>query len=217
MSSIDFRLYLVSDRMQTRGRPLLSLLRDASCAGLPALQVRERDLSTRAVHDLVSAIQQVREGRRLAIMVNDRIDVVMALEADGVHLRADSLPTAVARRLLGPDRLLAVSTHSVEDVKRAAGEGADFVVFGPVYATPSKQTFGPPVGLHALEQAVSASRLPVFAIGGITRGRLGDVRRTGAHGVAVISSILAADNVADETRAFLQELNAWDHSPMRVT
>lgn len=217
MPSIDFRLYLVSDRMQARGRSLLPLLQDASRAGLPALQVRERDLTTRALHDLVSAILRGREGRRPVIMVNDRIDVALALDADGAHLRADSLPASVARRLLGPRRLLAVSTHSVEDVKRAAGEGADLVVFGPVYATPSKQAFGPPLGLPALEQAVRASWLPVFGIGGITRERLGDVRTTGAQGVAVISSILAAANVADETRAFLQALQAWDHPTVQLS
>lgn len=142
------------------------------------------------------------------LLINDRVDVALALRADGVHLRSDSLPPSVARRLLGEDRLIGVSTHSVEDVLRAEGEGADFVVLGPVYETPSKRMYGAPLGLSPLERAASRSRIPVFAIGGITARRVREVRRAGAHGVAVVSAILEADDVARATRDLLHETTA---------
>ena len=101
------------------------------------------------------------------VFVNDRIDLAMALDADGVHLRSDSLPLPLARRLLGNEKLIGTSTHSVEEVRKAESEGADFIVLGPIFETPSKRVYGPPLGLHTLETACRASRLPIFAIGGL--------------------------------------------------
>ena len=125
-------------------------------------------------------------------MINDRVDLVLAFDADGVHLRADSLPVAAARRLLGPDRLIGVSAHSADDVARAESEGADFAVLGPVYETSSKRQYGQPIGLRPIEEAGRRCRMPVFAIGGITVTRVAEVRQAGAYGVAVVSAILSA-------------------------
>lgn len=141
------------------------------------------------------------------LFMNDRIDVALALEGAGIHLRADSLPVTVARGLAS-HRLLGVSTHSVDEVVRAEAEGADFVVLGPVYATPSKTIYGPPIGLRPLEEAAARTRIPILAIGGITVERVRDVRKAGAYGVAVISSILASDDVAASTRAMLDSVTA---------
>jgi len=139
-------------------------------------------------------------------MINDRVDLVLALGAHGVHLRADSLPVAAARRLLGADRLIGVSAHSADDMARAESDGADFAVLGPVYETPSKREYGPPIGLRALEEAARRCRLPVFAIGGMTVTRVEEVRRAGAYGVAVVSAILSAASAESTTRQFLDAL-----------
>jgi len=139
-------------------------------------------------------------------MINDREDLVLGLGADGVHLRADSLPVAAARRLLGADRLIGVSAHSADDVVRAESDGADFAVLGPIYETPSKREYGSPIGLRALEEAGRRCRLPVFAIGGMTVARVEEVRRAGAYGVAVVSAILSAASVESATRQFLDVL-----------
>ncbi|MDE3018109.1 MAG: thiamine phosphate synthase [Nitrospirota bacterium] len=203
MPRIDFSLYLVTDRNQTAGRPLMALLREALAAGLRAVQLREKDLPTRALLELAREVRALTREYGAKLFINDRLDIVMAVEADGVHLRADSLPVAVARRLLGPDRLIGVSGHSVAEVLRAESEGADFALLGPVYATPSKSAYGAPIGLGPLEEAAQRCRCPVFAIGGITAARLGEVRRAGAQGTAVISAILSADSVASATRALL--------------
>ena len=146
--------------------------------------------------------------RDALLFINDRIDLALALEADGVHLRSDSVPVSVARRQLGPRRFIGVSTHSAEEVVRAEEEGADFVVLGPVYDTASKRAFGPPIGLAPLEEASRRCTIPVFAIGGITAESIRKVLDAGAFGVAVISSILSADNVESATRRLLNELSA---------
>lgn len=170
------------------------------------MQVRERDLATR---DLLALSQDLCASVRahgVRVMINDRVDLVLALGADGVHLRADSLPVASARRLLGADRLIGVSAHSADGVARAESDGADFAVLGPVYETPSKRAFGPPLGLRVLEDACRRCRLPVFAIGGMTAARVAEVRGAGAYGVAVVSAVLSAASVESAVRQFLNAL-----------
>ena len=201
MPSVDFRLYLVTDRHQTAGRPLLSVLERAVRAGVRAVQLRERDLSTRELLALAADLQQkVREAN---LFINDRVDLTLALATHGVHLRESSLPTAVVRDLLRPEQLLGRSVHSIEAVAAAEREGADFVVLGPIYETPSKQEYGPPLGLRLLEQAARTARIPIFGIGGITAARARDVRRAGGFGIAVLSSILSASDVELATDALL--------------
>lgn len=205
MAAVDFPLYLVTDRTRTGGRPLVPLLCAALKAGLRAIQLREKDLDVRTLatlaEDLLAPVRDA--GARL--LINDRIDVALTSHADGVHLRSDSLPVSVTRQMVGGEGLIGVSTHSIEEVVRAEGEGADFVVLGPVYETPSKRIYGAPLGLGPLERAAARSRIPVFAIGGITTSRVREVRRAGAFGVAVVSAILEADDVTGATRDLLRE------------
>ncbi len=203
MSRIDFPVYLVSDRHQTGGRPLGPLIQQAVKAGIRAVQLRERDLSTRPLLALAEELQGHTRASGAALFVNDRGDLAMALGAEGVHLRSDSMPVGAARKLLGPERLIGVSTHSVEEVVKAEGEGADFAVLGPVYETSSKLTYGSPLGLSPIEQAARRCRIPVFAIGGLTASRAREVRLAGAFGVAVISSILGAASVEIAVREML--------------
>lgn len=206
MPPVDFSLYLVTDRRQTGGRPLLAVVQEALAAGVTAVQLRERDLSTRELLNLAQALRAITRRHGARLLINDRLDLALAVDADGVHLRADSLPLAAARRILGPGRLVGQSAHTVEDVSRAEAGGADFVVFGPAFDTPSKRAYGPPIGLRPFEE-VRRCRIPVFAIGGVTPARVGEVRRAGAGGVAVISSILAATS----PQAAARELRAaWD-------
>ncbi|MBI4402054.1 MAG: thiamine phosphate synthase [Nitrospirae bacterium] len=208
MPRIDFLLYLVTDRHQTGGRPLVPLLREALSAGVRAVQLRERDLETRPLLALAEEVLRLTRECGARLLVNDRVDLAMAIGADGVHLRSDSLPVAVTRRLLGPDRVIGVSAHSVNDVVSAESEGADFVVLGPIYETASKRAYGASLGLRPIEEAASRCRIPVFAIGGITAARVGEVRRAGAFGVAVISSILSAASVESAVRQLLDAIKA---------
>lgn len=206
MPSVDFRLILVTDRHHTQGRPLVPLLDRAVEAGLQAIQLRERDLPTTELLSLAQAIQDVNTPRSVPLLINDRVDLMLALNLDGVHLRSNSLPTHAVRELIGPRRLIGVSTHSAEDVQRANQNGADYVVFGPIFDTPSKRSFGPPLGLARLTEVCRRSSIPVFAIGGITCERVGDVRRAGAHGIAVIGALLASDDIGEAVKDFMRAL-----------
>jgi thiamine-phosphate pyrophosphorylase len=203
MPSVNFRLLLVTDRTQTGGRSLPSLIRQAVSAGLSAVQLRERDLSTREFLPLAQEIQSITTSHAISLIVNDRLDLMLALNLDGVHLRSDSLLPLPVRHLIGPRPLIGVSTHSVEDVRRANQGGADYVVFGPIFETPSKRSFGAPLGLDLLADACRQSPIPVLAIGGITCERVRDVRRAGAHGVAVIGALLnRGDDIGEAVREF---------------
>jgi thiamine-phosphate pyrophosphorylase len=204
MPPVDFRLYLVTDRYQTAGRPLLSVLARAVRAGVRAVQLRERDLSIRELQSLAMELQRELPGLRL--FINDRVDVALALRAQGVHLRESSMPAGVVRGLLQPSQLLGLSVHSLDGVMAAEQQGADFVVLGPIYDTPSKRVYGPPIGLSILEQAARKVRIPIFAIGGITATRARDVRRAGAFGVAVVSSVLRAVNIEQATEELLSAI-----------
>jgi thiamine-phosphate pyrophosphorylase len=182
---------------------LVSLLQRVLTAGAPAIQLRERDLSARELVTLAREAQAVTASRRSQLLINDRIDVALALEGVGVHLRGNSLPVSVARQLLGAQRLLGVSVHAVEEVLSAESQGADYIVLGPIYETPSKQMFGPPLGIHTLEKACRLVRIPIIGIGGVTAARAREMRRAGAFGVAVITAVLGADDVESATRELL--------------
>jgi thiamine-phosphate pyrophosphorylase len=173
--------------------------------GLRAVQLREKDLPLRALLALATPLRAATRRRRASFHINDRVDVALAVGADGVQRTHDSLPVSVLRAI-GPELLIGASVHSVEEARTAAREGADFIVFGPVWDTPSKRPYGPPQGLEALRQVTAAVATPVLAIGGITAARVRDVLAAGATGVGVISAILAAARPGEATRAFLDAL-----------
>jgi thiamine-phosphate pyrophosphorylase len=210
MSSVDFRLYLVTDRRQVTHGTLLSVLAQFIASGGRAIQLRERDLATREQLDLARAIQELARSTGTKLLINDRADLVAVTNADGLQLRETSLPVPAARRVVGADRLIGASAHSVDGVVQAEAQGADFAVLGPIYETPSKREYGPPLGLHVLEQACRRVRIPVFAIGGISAARAREVRGAGAFGLAVISYILAASDAASATRELFDAVERSD-------
>jgi len=203
MPQLESRLFLVTDRHQTKGRPLVPLLQRVLTAAAPAIQLRERDVSARELVTLALELQAVTASRRSQLLINDRIDVALALEGVGVHLRSNSLPVSVARQVLGTQRLLGISVHAVEEAVQVESQGADYIVLGPIYETPSKQMFGPPLGIHTLERACRLVRLPIIGIGGVTAARAREMQRAGAFGVAVITAVLGAADVESATRELL--------------
>ena len=203
MLTLSSRLLVVTDRHQTKRRPLVSLLQRVLAAGISTIQLRERDLSARELVALAREVRVITGSCNSQLLINDRIDVALALEGVGVHLRSNSLPPSVARRLLGPQRLMGISAHSVEEAVQAESQGADYIVLGPIYETPSKQMFGPPLGIQTLEKACRLVRIPIVGIGGVTAERAREMRRAGAFGVAVITAILGADDVESATRELL--------------
>jgi len=202
----ELRLCLVTDRRQTRERDLAAVVGDCLAAGLRAVQVREKDLSAAELARLCRALREPTRAAGALLLVNDRVDVALAVGADGVQRTTTSLPIADIRAVADKRLGIGASVHSLGEALEAEREGANWVVFGPIYDTPSKRAYGAPQGVAALARVARSVRIPVIAIGGITPERAGEVRAAGAHGVAVISAILAADSPAAATRAFLREL-----------
>ncbi len=216
-----FRLYLITDRRLAEANGgLLSVIERAlhgavaaAPPGAVAIQLREKDLEARALVELGAALRRVCASCRAPLIVNDRIDVAIALGADGVHLPAQSFSPADARALLGPSRLIGVSAHRPEEVAAASAAGADFAVFGPVFDPLSKAVDTTPTGAAGLAAACAAAPLPVYALGGITAARIRVLRAapefTGGPaiaGAAVIGAVIGAGDPAAAVRDLLAAL-----------
>ncbi len=191
---VDFRLYLVTDRRQAAGGDLLGAVARALAGGVQAVQLREKDLGARELLELARRLRELTSRHGARLLINDRVDVALASGADGVHLGVASLPPEEARRILGRGRLIGCSTHGTEQLAAAAAGGADYATFGPVFATPSKAHYGPPLGVEALRRACASTDLPVFGIGGIGRENSGEVVAAGSYGIAAISAVLGTDD-----------------------
>ena len=195
-----FDLYVVSDRHATRGRALIDVVAAAVRGGARAVQLRENDLSGRELVDLGRTLAALCRRQRVPLLVNDRVDVAVAIGAAGVHLPVRSFAPSEVRTLLRPDALIGCSTHSLAEARRAEQAGADFVVVGPVFATPSKVAFGPALGLDTLATITRTLSIPAIAIGGIDRDTAAAARAAGASGVAAIRAIMEADDPAAAAR-----------------
>jgi thiamine-phosphate pyrophosphorylase len=201
-ASVDFNLYLITDRGQTNRRDLLAVVEEALSGGVRAVQLREKALPAGEYFELAQVMRALTARYGARLLVNDRVDIALAVGADGVHLPEAGLPLTVARELLGPTKLIGVSCHSLDKALDAGRRGADFITFGPVWFTPSKARYGEPVGVAPLAEAVRSLSVPLFALGGVTRERLPELRAAGIHRVALISAILAAPAPGVEAEAF---------------
>lgn len=189
-------LYAITDRRQL-ATPLLDRIALLLEAGVDFLQIREKDLPARELAALVDSAMALPNRRGVRILVNERVDVALASGAHGVHLPAGSLSPARIRSIVPAGFLIGVSCHSQSQVESAEQEGADLAVFGPVFDTPSKSGYGPPLGAQALEQAARGRRMPVLALGGINGQNF---RLCRGHGIAAISLFQNAPNPADLVR-----------------
>jgi len=180
-------------------QPQLTAIRLAAQAGCQFIQIREKDLSARQLTDFVRAALQLTRPYGAKVLVNDRLDVAWAAGADGVHLRVNSLPTALVREQVARqgrlDFLIGVSTHSLTEARMAAQSGANFIVCGPVYDTPSKREFGAPLGLVRFAEICRAASIPVFALGGISLANFREPLACGAAGIAGIGLFSKLDEI----------------------
>lgn len=192
-------LYYITDRRGLPGADPLPVIERVVAGGVGLIQLRERELTTRELMALAKAAVARCLGSKTRLLVNDRLDIAMAAGADGLHLPSHGLPVGELRRRF-PEMLLGASCHTVEEVRRAEEGGADFVVFGPVFETASKRTYGPPVGVEKLEHAAQAAKIPVLALGGITLENAGVCLRAGAAGIAAISLFQTSTDIGETVR-----------------
>jgi len=199
-------LYVILDPLASGPKPLGELLREAAASGVRLFQYRNKTDSALTVYRQALPLRQVAADVQALFIVNDRCDLALAVEADGVHLGQDDLPLPLARSLMGPDKLIGLSTHREADVQSAIAGDADYLGFGPIFPTASKQDHEPVVSLEGLRRIRTLTRLPIFAIGGITADNVAAVVEAGADGVAVISALAQASDVPAAVRAFKAHL-----------
>lgn len=202
-----FRLYLITDRKLFASEGLLfTAVEEALQGGAKAVQLREKDLDIRDLLDIAYRMRKLTGQYNAHLFINDRVDIAIAVGADGVHLGQSGIPAHAARKAAGKKLIIGVSTHSVEEAEKAEKEGADFITLGPVYETPSKKQYGAPLGTGIFKKVTDQISIPVFAIGGITLDRISEVLSAGAYGIALISAIFTADIIQTKTGEFVRLL-----------
>lgn len=199
-SSWDFSLYLVTDRELSRGRSTMEIVEAAVEGGVTMVQLREKHLGTREFLQEAQSIRSFLRGRGVPLILNDRLDIALAVEADGVHLGQSDLPLVLARKILGGRMKIGVSVESVEDAVEAERCGADYLGISPVYSTPTKTDTAPALGLVGVRAIREAVQLPLVGIGGLHAGNCAELIRHGADGVAVVSAIVSAEDPAVAAR-----------------
>ena len=204
LGNVDYSLYLVTDRGLSRGRSTLEIVSAAVNGGTTVVQLREKDCSTREFIEHALAIKEFLKDHGVPLIINDRLDVAQAVDADGVHLGQTDMPLGVAKRILGDSMIIGISAESLQDAIEAEAGGADYLGVSPIYATPTKTDTAPPLGLEGLREIRKAVKLPLVGIGGLTAKNAADVIRNGADGVAVVSAIVAADDPQAAARALRQ-------------
>ena len=198
--SLDLSVYVVTDRELARGRSLEAVVAAAIAGGATAIQLREKKATTRDFVELAQALRGMTQEAGVSLIVNDRIDVALAVDADGVHVGQDDMPARLARQLIGPERILGVTAGTEEEARRAQRDGADYLGCTAVFPTSTKPDHREPLGLDGLERLARAVSIPVVAIGGIHAGNAADVLARGAAGIAVVSAVMAADDPEAATR-----------------
>lgn len=200
-------LYLITDRHQA-SPDLDTALEAALRGGVKLVQLREKDLPAAQLHPLGTRIRRLTRRYGAKLLVNGNPQLARQIEADGVQLGTHSCSILSAREQLGSEALIGYSAHSIEELFNAEEQGANFVCFSPIYATPSKQQYGPPQGIEKLRRLCHQTNLPVFALGGIKPAHITEVLDAGASGIALISAIFSAPEPQTTTRAILRQISA---------
>ncbi len=199
-NAIDWSVYVITDRKVAGERDILDVIRAAIRGGATVIQLREKEATTRQMIELGRALHEITRQAGIPLIVNDRLDVALAIDAEGVHVGQDDMPAAMARQLIGPDKILGVSAGTVAEAVQAERDGADYLGVGDVFGTPTKPDAGPPIGVEGLAEIARAVSIPVVGIGGITPDNAAAVIEAGAVGVAVISAVVGAADPEEAAR-----------------
>lgn len=195
------RVMLVLDSRLTK-KDIFEDCRNAIRAGIPAIQYREKEKTTREMFEECRELKEICSGKALFFM-NDRADIALAVKADGLHIGQDDLPLAEARKLL-PNAVIGITVHNIEEATKAEGLGVDYVSVSPVFDTPTKSDAGKAVGIEMVKKVKNSASIPVMGIGGINPENAGSVINAGADSVAVVSCIIASNDVFESSRKLLE-------------
>ncbi len=196
-----WRLYVITDPKASRGRSDLQVAEAAIAGGADVLQLRDKEASSGRLYEVALQLRKLTRDAGIPFIVNDRLDIALAADADGVHVGKTDLPASVARKIMGPGRILGVSVDTVEEAVLAERDGADYLGVGPVFeARGTKPDAGPPLGVDRIARIRRRCGLPIVAIGGINAENARTVREAGADAAAVISAVVSADDIAHAAR-----------------
>lgn len=202
---IDYRLYLVTDRSFLGNKNLKEAVKEAIEGGTTFVQIREKNISTREFYKIALEVKEVTDYYKVPLVINDRIDIAQAIDADGVHLGQSDMPLNVARKILGNNKLIGISVGNIKNALEAQKNGADYIGIGTVFYTGTKKDINTPIGIEGLKDICSSIKIPKVAIGGINRENLGNVLLAGVDGAAVVSAILGQSDIKEAAKQ-LKEL-----------
>ncbi len=207
MKITDYLLYLVTDRGLSKGRTTLEIVQAAVRGGVTCVQLREKNCSVREFIEQALSVKYFLKQHNIPLIINDRVDVAQAVQADGVHLGQSDMPCKMARAVLKDSMIIGISAETLEHAVQAEKDGADYIGAGPIFFTATKTDLSPILGLNGLCKIRKAVRIPVVAIGGININNAEEVIHNGADGIAVVSAIVSADDpekAAGELRKILK-------------
>jgi thiamine-phosphate pyrophosphorylase len=206
MSSIDYSLYLVTDRKLSLGRSTVEVVRAAVEGGVTAVQLREKELDSRGFYREALEVREFLKDRNIPLIINDRIDIALAVGADGVHLGQEDLPVPVARAILGPGRIIGASVFTPAEAEQAEALGADYLGLSPVFVTATKPELTDQIGLEGIGIIRKATRLPIVGIGSMNETNAFSVIRAGLDGIAVVSAICSRPDVRAAAETLKREI-----------
>jgi thiamine-phosphate pyrophosphorylase len=208
MKAINWKLCLVADSDAAGERNILSIIKEATDEGVTLVQLRAKRLGTREFLDLALKTSEFLAKKNIPLIINDRIDIALSCDAAGVHLGQEDLPLFYARKIFGANKLIGITINTFKEAVVAEKEGADYLGVGPVFFTTTKKKLKPLLGVEGLRAVKEKVKIPLLAIGGITPQNAGDVIATGVEGIAVVSAILAAEDVRKATRELFKAISA---------
>ncbi len=200
MVDLDYSLYLVTDRELLHGRDLIQEVKKAVNGGVNLVQLREKEAGSREFYELALALKKELAACRVPLIVNDRLDIALAIEADGLHIGQEDLPLSAVRKITGPDFIVGISVGTMEQARRAEKAGASYLGAGPVFTTATKADAGEATGPEFIRALKKESALPVIAIGGINEDNLQKIKAAGADGAAVVSALMGQNDIEAAAR-----------------
>jgi len=194
MNNFDLSLYLVTDRDLSKGRSLDHLVEEAVKGGVSMVQLREKNVSTIEFYNIACSLKSLLKVHNIPLIINDRLDIAIACDADGLHIGQSDMPYEVVRKILGKDKIIGLSVETIQQARDANSLDVDYIGLSPVFSTDTKTDINTPLELEGIKEIASFTKHKTVAIGGIKTSNTADIIRSGADGIAVVSAIISQDN-----------------------